>query len=212
MSVLFAGAKKEKVGRQINIINKAGLSTEFIGTVPEALCALLKFNDQLDKNNATLVVHIGDGDTAGIYVINDQIPHLTRDVDLGEETQAMTSKLAGEIQSSIDYFKRQFPEFEVSKIVIAGQRADAKLCEAITSQLGIACQKLDITKRLKSEIEISPSACVAAGLALIGLEKRKKAYVNLIPPLLLPKEEEILKPIILGGVCACIILAGVYFF
>lgn len=211
MSILFAGAKRDRVNRQVSIIQKAGLKADFIGTVPDALCALSRFNGQLEKDRAAIIVRFSQGESAGIYIIKDQISYLTRDVELGAEKSQLSSKLISEIQLSMDYFKRQFPAFEISKIIITGEACESGLCGYITSQLGIPCEPLEITRRLSSSIEIPGGACVAAGLALISLEKRKQAYINLLPEALISEKEKLSKPAVLYAAFALIILFGLHF-
>jgi len=206
ISILFAAVKRELATRHIVLLGKAGIRPKVIETVPTALSRLFSCNEQLDKKDATAILYILDEENANIYLIKDGVPYLTRDITLTADKSRANQKIAAELQTSFDYFKRQFPDVDVKKIILTGEDIFADLRESLAGQFGVAVETGDLTKNITAAGEIPQGACVAMGLALGGFEKA--AQINLIPVALVSKKsEKVLSPaVIKTGALACVAL------
>jgi len=211
MSVLFAAAKRDIASRYLILLTRSGIRPKVMDTVPTALARLFSYNGQLDDKAATAVLYISEDGTANIYIIKNEVPYLTRDVELGVEKEKTSQKLAAELQTSLDYFRRQFPDIDVKKIIIAGEGDFTDLQAYLASQFGIAVQTADLTKNIPALIEMPKGMCVALGLALGGFEKVKAEKLNLIPATLIPQKIDVAGPAIKIGILslAAVVAIGV---
>jgi len=238
-NILFAGIKKEALGKYLAILSQVGLRVNSIEYAGFSILRLLKLIGI--KTNGVIAVVAADlvkDDETNFVVIEDGFPLFSRDItfisttheqDIKPQEDKATrvlEKLKRELRISLDYYNRKFSSKAISKLFfITGQDYQLDM-DSAARDIGVSSELLDITKYLDRPGTLS--------LALI------KAYSGSIPEIkteltinILSAKEKIIKTVIgfkqpmraitllrprfnikvIGGcvsLCALIFILGIY--
>ncbi|OGX14901.1 MAG: hypothetical protein A2166_03390 [Omnitrophica WOR_2 bacterium RBG_13_41_10] len=179
-NILFAGIKKEALGKYLAILSQLGLKVNSIEYAGFSILRLLKLIGI--KTNGVIAVVAADlvkDDETNFMVIEDGFPLFSRDItfisttheqDIKPQEDKATrvlEKLKRELRISLDYYNRKFSSRTISKLFfITGQDYQLDM-DSAARDIGVTSELLDITKYLDRPGTLS--------LALI------KAYSGSIP-------------------------------
>lgn len=210
MEVLFVAVKKEEIHSLISLLASAGLTVERIEPISIALIKSLTATGGLEESSPpTAIIHFSTKTDAQIVIAENGIPYIKREISLAGKDTKTEELLLNEIRLSASYYKREFPEKNIVKIIVCGLREEPVWLGYIKSELNIPVEQ---ALPLKNMIDIdlpNPQLEIPIGLATLRLEK-PKIELNLLPEELVPVKYNIQKITAITIPIAICILGLVY--
>lgn len=210
MEILFAAVKKEEINSIISLLKGAGLTVERIEPISLALIKTLVVTGNLeDACPPTAILHFSSSSEAQILIVENGIPYLKREISLISKDSKAEEQLLNEFRLSSSYYKREFPEKNISKLIICGLKEKPEWLAAIKNELTIPVEH-DLPLRNISGIDLANLQLeVPIGLACLRLEK-PKIELNLLPKEFIPVKYNIKKWITIEAAAAICVLGLVY--
>ena len=193
MEVLFAAVKKDEINSLIEILDQAELKIEKIEPISLALIKSLTLSGNLKIiSPPTAILHFVTKNRAHIIIVENGIPYIKREVSLvGKETNVVDHVLT-EIRLSSSYYKREFPDKNITKLIVCGLKEHAPWLAAIKSTLNIPVEQAAPLKSLTGKDFPAPQLEIAIGLASRRLQ-RPLVELDLLPKELVPVKYNIQK-------------------
>lgn len=193
MEVLFVGVKKDEINYILDILGKADLTVEKIEPISLALIKSLILSGNLETTSPpTAILHFVGKKRAQIIIVENSIPYIKREVSLIEKEGIEENQLLNELRLSASYYKREFSDKEITKLIICGLKEQPAWLTTIKSTLNIPVDQAAPLKYLTGEDLPVPQQEVAIGLAGRRLE-RPAIDLNLLPKGLVPVKYNIQK-------------------
>ena len=216
MRIMFFGVKKSSVAIYGSLFQYCKLLPYCLEPAPVSLMRLVRQNGQLPPGQVVALLSV-EHDAATISVARDDLLYLSRNVTIApaggtpdEAPQELLEALLNETRVSIDYYRRRFlGEPAVSKIIVFGSGEDPKKIQELFGSLELPVELGDPFKRMAGAKAAPPGLSIAVGLGLRGLDNRPGG-INLLPPNQRRASQGLLKPLILQGVAAAVML-GVWY-
>lgn len=210
MEILFAAVKKEEINSTILLLKGAGLTIESIEPVSLALIKALITTGNLEEASPPIaVLHFSSKTDAQIVIVENGIPYLQREISLlGKDTKT-EEQIINEIRLSSSYYKREFPEKNISRIIICGLKDKPGWVTAVKNEINIPIE-YELPFKNITGIELTNLQLeIPIGLASLRLE-RPKIELNLLPEELAPVRYDIKKWITIEIPIAICILGLIY--
>ncbi|NQT95896.1 MAG: pilus assembly protein PilM [Candidatus Omnitrophica bacterium] len=213
MNVFFIAATKQRLQSHVTLFKNAGSDTLGIDIIPFSLMRMLILSKKVQPKESVAVLYLdNDKESASIHMMEMGMPFLSRDLKISnDDKEAFFEKLASEIRVSIDYYRRQRPHAEVSKIVVCGEHIFAGLDAYIADELKIITETLTQFESLRAGEKADPSAVIAIGTALGGLGKSNYS-VNLSPSAAATKRKRTASMLVIEAIAALAIITAVFLF
>ncbi len=220
IDVVFVAVKKETVKDYLDILGQTGLGIKTLEPASFSLMRALKVNGQIKRGRITAIVDINQNE-GNINIVKDGFPCLTRDFSYTPqqlvseiEKKSLLQSLINELLISFSYFKRQFPQDMVDGVLLCGEVDLKGWDESLNKELGIP---VELARSWEKEeggfLPSSSGLSIAIGSALRGLIKsfpEINLYESREKPLLIKREEELLKVVSVSASIACIFLIAFY--
>jgi len=211
MEILFAAVRKEELDSTVSLLKEAGLTVEKV--VPSFL-ALIKsvcISGNLEETSPpTALLHFFSKTNAQILIVENGIPYLTKEISLLGRESKIESHLFNEIRLFFSYYKREFPEKSIEKVLVTGLREKPAWISFLQDELRIPVENALPLKKLANIDLPQPQLEIPIGLAARRIEI-PLVDLNLLPEETLSAQYNIAKIIAIEAVIAVGILAGVYF-
>lgn len=210
MEVLFIAVKKDEINSVIDILNKAGLSVERIEPISLALIKSLILSGNLEESSPpTAILHFVTKNRAHIIIVENGIPYIKREVSLLGKGDTIENQILNEIRLSASYYKREFPEKDINKLIVCGLKEQPAWLATIKSTLNIPTEQATPLKHLTGEDLPAPQLEIGIGLATRRIEK-PAIELNLLPKELIPVRYNLQK-IVTIEVCVGIAILGLIY-
>ncbi len=182
MSVFYIAATKANLNSHMDILTAAGTKTVGVDIIPFSLIRVLLLAKKTDpKENIAILYLDNDRENATIHIMEAGMPFMSRDIKIqADDKEAFFEKLSSDIRVSIDYYQRQKPKAEISKILVCGESIFTGVDAYISEELKIITETIEDLSIVKAKEQLPISAIIAAGTALEGLGKTNYS-VNLSP-------------------------------
>jgi Tfp pilus assembly PilM family ATPase len=185
MGVIFVAAKKESVDRHFSLLGRAGVKTAIIEAPSFSLMRLFHLTKEIKKDETTVIIDVNIG-SATINILKNEVLYLTRNVILVKKTETSGEasefeNLLSELHLSFDYYKKQFPGENISRIILSGDNKLEGWDKLLTQELKVPVVVGDFSKAIEGGAKMPPGLAVASGLALRGLT-RQVIEINLALP------------------------------
>ncbi|MFH1867880.1 MAG: pilus assembly protein PilM [Candidatus Omnitrophota bacterium] len=182
MDVFFIAATKDNLSSHLDLFNKADTDAAGVDIIPFALVkALILCRKLTPKDNVAVLYFDNDRLSASIHIIERGIPFLSRDITvIADDKEAFFEKMVSEIRVSLDYYHRQKPQTDVTKVIICGERLYEGLDTFLSDELKVITETLDGFTGLRGAEKVDPSFAISIGAALGGLGKSNYS-INLSP-------------------------------
>lgn len=186
MEILFAAVKKEEIKSLLSLLDGAGLAVERVEPVSLALIKTLLLTGNLEETSPpTAILHFSTKTEAQIIIAENGIPYLKREISLVSKDTKIEEQLLNEIRLSLSYYKREFPEKNLAKIIICGLKDKPAWLSLIKEELNITTE-YDLPFKNISDIDLpSLQFEIPIGLASMRLE-RPRIELNLLPEEAIP--------------------------
>ncbi|MBI3319086.1 MAG: pilus assembly protein PilM [Candidatus Omnitrophica bacterium] len=134
LMVVFVGIRTESFERVQRVVAAAGLEATCLEAPWASLARLATAQQGVPDDQFLAVVEIEPSSMARIVIVKNQVPYLTRDVNLtSQETPADqpsvepkgAEKLLSEIRLSFDFFTREHPSTSINQLLLFGNAATA---------------------------------------------------------------------------------------
>jgi len=202
MEVLFVAAKKEDINIVQSIIHDAGLTIERIEPSSLALINSLLITGALeDTTKPTAILYFSTNTQATVIISENGIPYIKREIHLSGK-EKFEDNLISEIRLSLSYYKREFPEKNINKIIVCGLREKPAWIELIKSNLNISTIYFTPLQKLAGIDLPNPQMEIPIGLSGITLIK-SKINLNLFTETT-PYAQIDIKPIAIGAITIAI--------
>lgn len=210
MEILFIAAKKEDIHSTISLLENAGLTVENIEPVVLALIKALNITGILQEQSPpTAILHFLTNSLAQIIVVENGIPYLKREITILNKEKKPEEHLLNEIRLSSSYYKREFPQKDITKLLICGLKTRPTWIEFIKTNLGISVEEV-LGFRDTGGIDLpNPQLGIPMGLASRRIEK-PRIVLNLLPEELVPARYNIREILAIEITFALCILGLVY--
>lgn len=210
MDVLFVAVRKDEVSSIIALLESAGLTIERIEPISITLIKSLIATGNLDEScPPTAIIYFSTKTDAQIVITENGIPYLKREISLISKDTKTEELLLNEIRLSASYYKREFPEKNITKIIVCGLREKPAWLDYLKSELNIATEQALPLKKM-TDIDLpNPQLEIPIGLASLRLEK-PKIELNLLPGELIPVKYNIQKITAIAASVAICILGLIY--
>ena len=182
MSVFYIAATKANLNSHMDILTAAGTKTVGVDIIPFSLIRVLLLAKKTDNKENIAVLYLdNDRENATIHIMEAGMPFMSRDIKIqSDDKDALFEKLSSDIRVSIDYYQRQKPKAEISKILVCGESIFTGVDAYISEELKIITETLEDLSIVKAKEQLPTSAIIAAGTAFEGLGKSNYS-VNLSP-------------------------------
>ena len=174
MEVIFAAARKDSAEQYVSILRRAGLEPGAVEAPAFSLIRLFRFTKEIKQHENTVLIDIAL-DSATISILKDRALYLTRDVKPAKtetaEAGSEFENLLKELRLSFDYYKKQFPEQSISRIILSGNGKLEGWDRLLSQELNMPVVISDFRKGIEGADKMPSGLAVAAGLALRGLAK-----------------------------------------
>jgi hypothetical protein len=155
--VLFLGIKKDLLSKYLSVFKQLNIRLRGVEYSASSLLRCLKLAGGSEKGIVGLVaVDTISEDEINFSVIENGIPLFSRDISLSSVAQGVAAsevqpnevmdKLKSEIRVSLDYYNRKFHDKKIQKMNFICSQDEKPVLEAFMSELGLACNFLDILK------------------------------------------------------------------
>lgn len=208
MDVLFVAAKKQEMDSTKTLLEEAGLNLDKIEpTSISIINTLLITNNLSEKHPPTAIIHFSSNLEAEIIVAEDAIPYLSRGVFLKQEN--LEDQVMNEIKLTSSYYKREFPEKNINKIILCGLKDKPEWLNILKSTINIPVETAFPLKDIKSLDLPNPQLEIPLGLCASQLGK-SKIDLDLLPKNLVQKKYNIVKISMVEIAAALCILGLLY--
>jgi hypothetical protein len=161
--VLFFSIKKEILDKYTSAMQQLGLN---LINIEYSAFSLLRLLDLVGVKKAGTfgIVNIDVAEETNFTVLDQGFPLFSRDINLALELEAemplpgsaepaaFWDKLKNEIRISLDYYRRKFPLQEIKTLIVIANPAYKSDVEAMTGELGLPVEFIDITKHIASQL------------------------------------------------------------
>lgn len=210
MEILFVAVKKDDISTIILLLQTAGLTIERIEPSSLALIkALTVSGNLLESSPPTAIIHLLTSTDAQLVIAENGIPYIKREISFMSKDTKAEEVLLNEICLSINYYKREFPEKNIAKIIFCGLKEKPAWIDTIKSSLDIPTEQALPLKAIAGIDLPNPQLEIAIGLACLRLEK-PKIQLNLLPKEFIPITHNIQKITAIGIFTAILILGTIY--
>ncbi len=193
MEVLFVAAKREEAIKIISILEAAGLTVERIEPISLALIKSLTLGNNLASDcPPTAVLYFSTATRAHILIVEHSIPYLKREFSLLSRDENIEERITTELRLSANYYKREFPEKNINKLIIAGLKEAPSWQEKLQRNFSIPVEQARPLQALTGVDLPAPQLEVALGLASQRLS-RPLVDINLLPREMVPVKYNIQK-------------------
>lgn len=205
MEVLFFAVKRDEINYIADVINQAGLKIEKIEPMSLALIKNLSANTITPTTSPlTTIMHFCSNTKANIIITENGIPYLKREVSILQKDDILREQVLNEFRLSANYYKREFPEKNISRFILSGLTEAPKWLPSLQTSLNIPVEHITPLQELTNKDLPSSQFEIPLGLALRMLEKQT-LNLNLLPLELTPIKYNIPKVIAIEVVTAIII-------
>lgn len=193
MEILFAAVKKEEINSLLFLLEGAGLVVERVEPVSLALTKTLLLTGYLEETSPpTAILHFSTKTEAQIIIVENGIPYLKREISLVSKDTKVEEQLLNEIRLSMSYYKREFPEKNLTKIIICGLKDKPSWLPLVKEELNIPTE-YDLPFKNISDIDL-PILQFEIPIGLAGLRlERPRIELNLLPEEAIPVRLDIKK-------------------
>jgi len=193
MEILFVAVKREEVNCIHEIFNAADLDIEKIEPMSLALINSLLVSGNLQKDAPpTTIIYFTTHDKAQIIIVENAVPFLKREVSLLAREDKAEERIRNELRLSANYYKREFPEKNINKVIICGLTETPSWISSLSTSLSIPVEQAKPLATLNGSDFPTPQLEIALGLASRRLT-RPKLDINLLPKELVPIKYNVLK-------------------
>ncbi|MBF0484964.1 MAG: pilus assembly protein PilM [Candidatus Omnitrophica bacterium] len=175
IGVLFTAIRKDSYKKYVNVLSQSGMNVVYSEPSCMSFLRTLFTKKVLDANQVAAVLTM-DQDGGELNIVSDGFVKFIRDFRLstpqsadndgGEEV--LRAKLYNEVRISFDFFNRQHPETEVSRIISFTSSMNKTLCAGLSDDLGIPVLPVDTVSLLDRAGITDMGAANAFGVALSG--------------------------------------------
>ena len=209
--VLFVIAPSAEVNQQISLVENSGLRCGILTTVPLALLSSLKFIKDGEKG-AVAFLYLGT-ERGCLLFAREGKWCFSREFPIDGEGFS-EERVLSEIKRSLHYFKQQFRNEDLERIIIGGEgEEDWQLVkEKLEESLGVRVELFDphygldlslIKGGVKDWGKVLPRLAIILGL--VG-QYPEDAVINLIPPQVKRRGKELKRRTLAGSLTAMILL------
>lgn len=210
MEILFVAAKREDVNSLITLLHNAGLTVEKIEPMNLALISTLIQSGVLkEATSPSAILHFSDKTDAQIIIAENNVPFLKREISFAGKDIKEEEQLLNEIRLSLSYYKREFPEKNITRLVICGLKEKPVWLDSIKSNLGLTPEYVLPLKKITGMEAQGPDMEIAFGLANQRLAAAKMD-LNLVPEEMIPSRYHIQKIAAIEVMAAVCILGLIY--
>jgi len=216
MDILFAAVKKTEINSVMNVFNEAGLKVEEIEPISLALIKSLglsgfaSLKKQEDKSFPVIILHFAANDKAHIIVAENGTPYIKRDMfTIAEREGGIQEQILKQLRLSASYYKREFPEKNINKVIIYGLKKRPEWLEELGRSLNLPVEQAISPNALTGRDITVPQLEVPIGLAVCVLE-RHSVKLNLLPKGLIPVKYNLGKIVLIEIAAGILILGLIY--
>lgn len=213
MRVMFFGIKKGSMKTYLSLLGSVNVTPICLEPASISLMRLLRQTGQLPPNEVAVILSV-EQETATITIARHDLLYLSRNVTIlttaepgqPEPSTELLDALLNETRISIDYYRRRFMgEPSVAKVIVFGKEMDSRRIQELSSALKLPAEAGETFKKIAGGDHPPSELAIATGLALRGLE-RKGIETNLLPLEQRRHAEGILRPLLLQGTAAALLL------
>ncbi len=170
LRILFVAIKKDALEWYRNILDQAGLKTEFAEPSSFSLLRILMFNKKLQLRQKVAIIQAhAKGGT--IVILDGGLPQFVRDfsfftnagMETNFDTSALRARLLNEIKISIDYYRRQHASGNIEKLIFISSAEIQDLAQTLGNELQTPISLLKPNALFASEEEIDIGSVYALG-------------------------------------------------
>lgn len=206
MDVLFVAAKKDDVDSVLILLQNAGLIVEKIEPASLALIKTLILTGNLAESSPPVaILHFFSKTDGQVIIVENGIPYLKREISFTSKEFKLEEQVLNEIRLSLSYYKREFSEKNIAKVIITGLREVPLWTDTLKSGLGIPVEHVLPLKKIADINLPNRQLEIPVGLAVSRLEKTKMDF-NLLPEELIPVKYNISK---IAGVSTAVVLCAI---
>jgi len=213
IDVFFMSATKERLNTHIGKFTAAGVQAAGIDIMSFTLLRVVMLNKKAEAKDTLAILYIdNDRESVSIHIMESGMPFMSRDLKvMADDKDALFEKMASELRVSIDYYRRQKANHDVSRIIVCGDSLFAGLDAYIADELKIITETLYDFTKVKNADKTPPSAIIAIGAALEGLGKSNYS-VNLSPFHAVMQKKQAINIIAIEAIAAVLIILITYLF
>ena len=213
MDIFFMSATKERLNTHVGKFTAAGIQAAGIDIMSFALFRMLLLNKKAEVKDTLATLYIdNDRESVSIHIMESGMPFMSRDLKImADDKDALFEKMASELRVSIDYYRRQKANHDVSRIIVCGDSLFAGLDAYIADELKIITETLYDFTKVKNADKAPPSAIIAIGAALKGLGNTNYS-VNLSPFHAIMQKKQAFNVVAIEGIAAILIILITYLF
>lgn len=211
MDVFFIAATKDNLNFHLDLFKKADADAVGVDIIPFALVKTLILSKKASAKDSVAVLYIdNDRTSVSIHIIERGIPFLSRDVKISAgDKDAFFEKAVSEIRVSLDYYRRQKPQTDITKVIVCGEKLYDGLDTFIADELKIVTETLDRFTGVRGAEKVSPSFILALGAAVGGLG-RSHHSINLSPFAGIKEKRKLANIIYMEAIAALFIILATF--
>jgi len=211
--VFFIAATKQRIESHMTMLKNANSDILGIDIIPFTLIRMIFLTKKAQPKDSIATLYIGnDKETASIHIMEMGMPFMSRDLKVStDDKEALFEKLASEMRVSLDYYRRQRPQAEITKIIICGEHLFTGLDAYIADELKIITETLSQFEGLRGGEKADPSAVIAIGAALGGLGKSNYS-INLSPTAAKIKQKKVISILSIEALIALAVIVAIFLF
>lgn len=179
--VYAVAARKTRIREIVEMVNHAGLELDVID-IPELVMKNLTAVCADDSEGLAFLDLSGTGSTlnlckkGAIYLTRHLNTRMDAEVMNSNEWESIREKLVLEIQRSLDYYESQMGQSMIPKILLAPRQTDSEaLANQLNNAMAVKVDSLDISSKLKSDIELPLELQRSCMMAIGGALRSEKA-------------------------------------
>ncbi len=168
LRILFVAARKTVLERYTNILQQAGLETEFIEPASVSLVRFLQKQGHIPRQHATGIIEI-ESEGGRITVTDKDVIQFVREFQSSIEgggTPAENTKFFNDIRVSFNFYQRQNPQGKLDRITLLAEKDLSALSAGLTQDFKIPASALTIQKIIKGTPTGDLGLLSACGAAL----------------------------------------------
>ena len=182
LTVVFIGIRADALTRTQQWLREAGVEPTMVEAMSVSLARAASLGLHVKKDAFLALVDVEE-DAAHITILNNQVPYLSRDVNLGvrgelpsgPDNQVQVDRraelLVSELRLSLEYFTHEHPYASIGKVLLFGEEETiAPWCVWLSEQLRYPVELGTVSVHVPTGSPVAPLQFAAAvGLAMKNL-------------------------------------------
>jgi len=181
-----------------------------LDVIPVALLRIMGKSNILPADKTRVVIYLEKDMRGSVIIVKERDVYLVREIGASASKDTFLNSILNNLRLSIDYFKRETKEVEVSDIIICTDSKVSELESFLKENITSAkIETFNITDEIEGISELGKKQTIATGLAMGSFEKQgpKVNLSDQMPGRVVNFGFNEYKPLAIEGVAVILLLA-----